>query len=503
MIQRIQNSKWVFVLISVFLAVIFWMYVRNDLDPPGSRTIYNVPVTLTGETILESQGLTITAVSDTAVDLKITAPISILNKLSNRNLSVTVNVSQCTEGEQILQYDVNWPRDVSTAEITKESQEPAAITVMVARLYSKTFEIQPVLKASIAPGYQAGQITISPETVTISGSEEAVSRVAKVEAVLEGEELNTRFSGNVPLVLLDAEGNELTDLEINMDTDTTYVTMPVYVVKEVKLTVDYTPGGGATGEDVTSAIIFPDSITIAGSEEDVSNMPVYVVKEVKLTVDYTPGGGATGEDVTSAIIFPDSITIAGSEEDVSKVEEISLGSIDLSKVVGTNSFTLPIELDSSLENVSGITEAVVTVTISGLSTRTFNVTNMSKVVGTNSFTLPIELDSSLENVSGITEAVVTVTISGLSTRTFNVTNIDYDNAPEGYHVEVATESCSVVVRGSEERLEDISASQLRIVADLSNVMTVGSVSVPARVYLDYNSEVGVIGEYSVVVNISR
>ena len=40
MIQRIQNSKWVFVLISVFLAVIFWMYVRNDLDPPGSRTIY-------------------------------------------------------------------------------------------------------------------------------------------------------------------------------------------------------------------------------------------------------------------------------------------------------------------------------------------------------------------------------------------------------------------------------------------------------------------------------
>lgn len=34
-------------------------------------------------------------------------------------------------------------------------------------------------------------------------------------------------------------------------------------------------------------------------------------------------------------------------------------------------------------------------------------------------------------------------------------------------------------------------------------MTVGSVSVPARVYLDYNSEVGVIGEYSVVVNISR
>ena len=41
MIQRIQNSKWVFVLISVFLAVIFWMYVRNDLDPGESGAHYH------------------------------------------------------------------------------------------------------------------------------------------------------------------------------------------------------------------------------------------------------------------------------------------------------------------------------------------------------------------------------------------------------------------------------------------------------------------------------
>ena len=56
MIQRIQNSKWVFVLISVFLAVIFWMYVRNDLDPPGSPDDLQRAGDLTGETILESQG---------------------------------------------------------------------------------------------------------------------------------------------------------------------------------------------------------------------------------------------------------------------------------------------------------------------------------------------------------------------------------------------------------------------------------------------------------------
>ena len=78
-----------------------------------------------------------------------------------------------------------------------------------------------------------------------------------------------------------------------------------------------------------------------------------------------------------------------------------------------------------------------------------------------------------------------------------------NSAPDGYTATLVTHVKEVVIRGKEEDLAAINASQIRIVADLSNVTTAGMLSVPARVYLDASSAVGVIGEYTVVVNVER
>ncbi len=56
----------------------------------------------------------------------------------------------------------------------------------------------------MAEGYQAGTAAIKPETVTVSGSVEQVSQVARVVAMLRGQEnLESQFAGDLPLTLLD------------------------------------------------------------------------------------------------------------------------------------------------------------------------------------------------------------------------------------------------------------------------------------------------------------
>ena len=53
-------------------------------------------------------------------------------------------------------------------------------------------------------------------------------------------------------------------------------------------------------------------------------------------------------------------------------------------------------------------------------------------------------------------------------------------------------------------LAKVAASQLRIVADLSEVeLSTGSQTIPVRVYLDGGSDVGVVGEYNIVVSLTR
>lgn len=413
MMEHIRESKWLNILMSVLLAVLFWLYVRAELDPSQTSWFYHVPVEITGSTVLTRQGLTVANLSQSTVDLRIEGPASVLDSLSRsrKDLSVTLDVSKCTEGENKLVYTPNWPVNINTDSIVTIDRDPETITVTVEKLYTSSFNVEFQLKGTVADGYQAGTPAINPETVVVSGPAEQVSRVKKVVAVLETEDLDQRFAGDLPLILLDENGEQITDAEVALDSPTAYIVLPVVVVKDIPLTVNFQPGGGATIDDITYEI------------------------------------------------NPKSLMVSGAESDMESLSEISLGSVDLSKVVGTNTFTFPIDLDASLENVTGSTSATVTVTVNGLDTRSFDVDNIQMV-----------------------------------------------NIPNGYQVTLATQVRTVKVRGKQEDLNNIDASQLSIVADLSDVDFTGLYSVPAskvKVYLNADSSVGVIGDYTVVVNVSR
>ena len=95
--------------------------------------------------------------------------------------------------------------------------------------------------------------------------------------------------------------------------------------------------------------------------------------------------------------------------------------------------------------------------------------DLSKVFGTLTQSMTINLDPSLTNVSGITEAKVTVTVEGLVTKTLEAGNIEIINKPSGYEITRNTQSCTVLIRGTQEAVDAVTASQVRIVADLSNL----------------------------------
>ena len=410
MMGRLSESRWFFVLLSILLAIVFWVYVRASVDPTASTTLHNVRVELTGTNVLTSQGLTVASLSTERVEVRVEAPTSVLANLRRfqENMYVRLDVSRCVEGENRMEWRPVLPTNFNVDEVVIQEQSPTAIIVTVEKLYAQTYDVEFQLNGRVARGYQMGTPAIEPEQVVVSGPVEQVNQVDKVAAILDSEELSERFTGDLPLTLLDKEGNPLSDLEVTLSADTAYVVVPVVVTKEVRLEVNVLAGGGATREDA------------------------------KIDID------------------PQTIVVSGAEADLEGLEEISLGSIDLSNVVGTNTFTFPISLDPSLTNESGLTTATVTVTVEGLDTEVFAVSNIRTI-----------------------------------------------RAPEGSVPNVVTQSVLVTVRGPAEDLANIDASQIQIVADLSNVTTLGSSRVSAQVYLNATSTVGVVGDYTIVVDISR
>lgn len=413
--KKILNSKWIYVILSVLLAFVLWLYVGREANPEVTNTLSHVQVVYSGLESLEERGLMISEGAEQTVSLRIRATRDVWRRLNQGDTTVTIDVSGIAEpGEQsvsITTRNISFPRSVTVLDsIDVQYTSPGTVDFTVSRWASKDVPVQGVFNGSVAEGYQREEFSFAPETVTISGQEELVNQVDHALVTVSQEEMSTTYMENCSYTLVDANGEPVANAEqLDSSPETVLATLPIVQLKEVQLTVDIIPGGGATEDDVTVEI---DPLTI---------------------------------------------TVSGEAADLAELDSISLGEIDLSTVFGTQ------------------TEK-----------------------------MPINLDASLTNVSGPAEATVTVRVEGLSTKTLEVDNIEIINKPAGYEADLVTQSCTVLVRGPQEALDAVTASQIRIVADLSDLdPSTGTRTVPVRVYLDGSSEVGVVGTYNVSISITR
>ena len=413
---RIKDSKGLYVAISILLAIIFWLYVRAENDIPMENQVRGIPIQITNEDVLESRGLMVSEIDPETINITFEGSSSVVPRLNRNNVTVSVDVSRITsEGSYDLTYTVAMPTNLNTtggSGITRSSNVES-IRVTVVPLYTREISIEGTFVGEVADGYQAGELEITPETVTISGEESAVNQVARAVVEVGGDALTETYTGDLPITLLDRDGNVIEDDRISLSVDTALVILPVQVVRDVPLTVNLIPGGGISQEDID--------------------------RYVKVEID------------------PATISVAGSAEDLEAITSISLGDIDLSTVLTT----------ASVER-------------------------------------NIEIANELTNISGVSRATVTITIEGLEMRTVDVSNFELRNVSAGYHADIVTQSIDIQIRGPRESLDQISPSQILVVGDLTDIVSAtGRYTVPARVYLNGPDDVGVVGEYTVTVQVTR
>ena len=250
--RKIKESKWTYVILSVLVAVILWLYVGADLDVETTVELHNIPVVFEGEEDLADRGLMITEGANQTVDLKLRVKRNTaFFKFNNDTVSVVVDVSKIEEpSEYTTAYRLVTSGTVSSSGITDLSEE-RNITFTVSRRTERNVEVQGRLApgVEVAEGYQVGEFSIVPGTITVSGEASTVNQVDHALVTVASEEpLSESYSGDLPIQLLDVDGNvlDMAALHLETDVDTVQVTLPVVQTKEVKLKVDLKSGGGAT-----------------------------------------------------------------------------------------------------------------------------------------------------------------------------------------------------------------------------------------------------------------
>jgi len=192
-------------------------------------------------------------------------------------------------------------------------------------------------------------------------------------------------------------------------------------------------------------------------DEETVNVTVNVVKykEIPLIMEFNPGGGATEANVDWKA-DPPTIVVSGDESLLDQYNYILL-----------------------------------------------STQNLSALVADTTETYPIRIPDGLTNETGVAEAKVTMKLNGLNTTKITVTRFDLINVPSGFHAEAVTKSLDITVRGTPQDVNSITASNLRVIVNLSTISAAkGTYKIEnVLVNLDGHPDSGIMGTYTIMVKL--
>ena len=333
--KKILDSKALYVVLSIAIAVVMWFYVTSMDGNQASKPIRNITITFSGEEQLESNGLMIAGDAPTA-NITVKAKPAVLAQLTDKTVELVVDVAAIERaGDYTLAYTVKLPGNISASQVQIINEGTGNVSFTVAEYRQREIELRGKFEGTTAEGYLAGDqedFVFSPNKITISGQAELVNQVSYAEVVVTGDNLSDTVRGDFPYRFIGASGDVIDNLNVECSVATVHTTFPILATADIPLEVELVEGGGVSLDQV-KCTLSQESLTVAGSKTAV--------------------------------------------EAIQSEGSIMLGTIDLGTVHDGDVITFDIALTDELTNISGVTQVTATLDLDdSLKSKTVEVTNI-------------------------------------------------------------------------------------------------------------------------------
>ena len=244
--KKMDKQKIIFLVLSCLVAVTLWIFVDVTGGESVEIEIKDIPIEyLYGDTVLAQRGLMLLEEGTTqTVDVKLTATRWNSTSLDRSAVRATVDLTDVTEiGTQRLTISIFYNSEAEG--ITKKSTTPTMATVNIGELYHKEVEVRCERVGTVAEGYSAGELQLSPSVVEIRGQQEDIDPVSYVKVVLQYEEATATITEDLEFQYYDANDQLLSGEGIHASVDTITATLPINVTKELQLTMNFIESPGA------------------------------------------------------------------------------------------------------------------------------------------------------------------------------------------------------------------------------------------------------------------
>ena len=339
-VKESRNEMLIAKILCVLAAIILWFYVVMTDTTTDEKVFSGISVDIRGrDRIEDTLGLTIISGYDLTVDVTVKGPRADINRLTVDDVKAYIDMKTIDgAGEYTLPIRTSLPNGITAGSLSANY-----MTVYVDKRTTISVPVKIVTSQVIEADFTMGTPEPSIETVNVSGPEEVLRTIDHAEASFDLGRVSKTLISTGKLTLVDANGNEINDPYVRLQTSEVTVRFPVYIYREFDLKVDTKYG-------------YYDS---------------------------------TNSRIT---ISPASIQVRGDPDVISSMDSVSLGQIDEKKITGDETKTMAIMLPDGVENLSGTTTATVTITQIGTTTKKLNVTDIN-VVNPNGLEYTLERNS--------------------------------------------------------------------------------------------------------------
>lgn len=312
--KKMDKQKIIFLVLSCLVAVTLWIFVDVTGGELVEIEIKDIPIEyLSTDTVLAQRGLMLLEEGTTqTVDVKLVATRWNSTSLDRSAVRASADLIDVTEtGTQRVTISIFYNNEAEG--ITKKSTSPSMATVNIGELYHKEVEVRCERVGTVAEGYSAGELQLSPSVVEIRGQQEDIDPVSYVKVVLNYDNATSTVTEDLEFQYYDENDQLLSGEGIHPTVDTITATLPVNVTKELTLTMDFLESPGAR------------------------------LRNVEYNIE------------------PRSILVSGDADLLRDVETIVLDEFDLASLDDNTRYSYAIPLPEGCENLSGVTKATLTI----------------------------------------------------------------------------------------------------------------------------------------------
>jgi len=261
---NLRTFMWAFI-----MALAVWVAAVATADPDEVRS-YPDPIPV--EVIGQDPGLIITGEVPEQIELSLRAPGSIWERLltEENEIRAILDLSGFSSGVHTLEIQIQIP----IRPVRIESATPRTATVTLEPLATQTFPIDLSITGEPAIGYQAGDPTLKPNEIVISGPQSQVERVTQVQAPINIADVRESIDQSVSVQPLDENNQIISGIVLNPAEIS--VSIPVsqqggYRDLAVKVVVS---GQVASGYRLANISVFPPVVTVfSGDPTLVNSLP--------------------------------------------------------------------------------------------------------------------------------------------------------------------------------------------------------------------------------------